>query len=223
MHLTRARVSLNPMRGATLDYTAHQMIANWFGDRSDRGYLFRADAFDGRNATLMVLSEHEPPLEDERPNQFGDVIELRTRPYSLNVKEGDLLDLDLRMNATRTDGQTRKRADVWMAVWEKDPDTPRSPEDVYREYLARKLDGAATIREMVLRNRRFVDASRGFMKDRQPKFVAADVAAVIEVNDPAKLHDLMRKGVGRAKAFGCGLMFVGPIGTLFPRVPRSGT
>jgi CRISPR system Cascade subunit CasE len=40
--------------------------------------------------------------------------------------------------------------------------------------------------------------------------VSTTFQGVIEVQQPEKLAELLRKGIGPAKAFGCGLMLVRP-------------
>ena len=139
-------------RFKTRDYLLHQAVANLFGDRPDRGYLFyEIGRRKDRTAELLVLSDR-PPTEGLPEVSPWQITRLRTKPFIVRLPSGAVLDFEIRVNATvvRTTARGRKggrvrrkrRVDVWDALWGEHRDTDRTRDDVYAEYLGRKLAAA---------------------------------------------------------------------------------
>jgi CRISPR system Cascade subunit CasE len=224
--LTRAVLNLNGQRaphGSTREYLLHQLVADLFPDRPDRGYLFRETRPRPCGAELLVLSDVAPRDIGEIPvHPWGCAVDLASKPFEVHIASGTELDFEIRMNATRvvtgTEGG-KKRRDVWDAVFQADRNDPRSPHDVYGDYLARKLAGAATVHQARVTDRGEVRALRA---GRKPiSFVAANVVGALTVTDPAALLALAGAGIGRAKAFGCGLLCLSRPGTVLARRERA--
>lgn len=218
-------------RGSTRDYLLHQLVADLFPDRPDRGYLFRETRPRPCGAELLVLSEVPPRLPEEVPvHPWGCAVDVRSKPFAPRLKVGMVLDFEARVNATRVvtlpDG-TKKRVEIWNAVVAADREDPRTPHDIYREWLARKLEGVAEVDEARVTERGEVRAGRGTERGRHPMdrrilFVAANVIGTLRVLDPERLVDEVAAGVGRAKAFGCGLLCLSRPGSVLRRRDAGG-
>lgn len=209
-----------PERGATEPYVVHQLVADLFGDYEHRPYLFRAE--EGRDVRNTLLLSTRPPQDpaDIPRRSFGRVRAVKTKPFAIEVPPGTNLDYEIRINATKDvprDGQRSKRLDVWEAVWREDRDTDRTPADLYGEYLARKLEGVADIVSAHLTARGFVRVRRDLEHRRPIQFVAANLIGTLTVLDPAGLEHRVTAGIGRSKAFGCGLLCLSRPGTVLPR------
>ncbi len=208
------------IRGATKPYLLHQLLADLFGQFRKRPFLYRSEEREGPTQEVLLLSSRRPLPENEYPNRsFGRVHTVRTKPYSLDLPEGIQLDYEIRLNATK-DIPNRKersrRTDVWEAVWQNEPDTKLSPEQVYGAYLQRKLSGAAEILSTAVTERGFVRARKN-LKTHTVGFVAVNLIGSLTVLDPAFLQELCKEGIGRSKAFGCGLLCLSRPGSVLPR------
>ena len=234
--LTVSRAVLRITRGggqaerrSTGSYLIHQAIADLFGDRADRGYLYRVTADYPGGAEVLVLS-HAPPLAAAGLSspEHRRVQRVQSKRFDPHLTPGQLLDFEIRINATQVvttekDGRVKKqRTDAWEAVWQADKQTPRTPHEVYGEYLQRKLQGAAELLPDAggalarVTERGEVQARRG----NQPKpirFVAANLIGSLRVEDPEQFLDIVVRGIGRAKAFGCGLLCLSRPGSVLAR------
>lgn len=82
---------------------------------------------------------------------------------------------------------------------------PLIREDGQREWLARKLDGAARVEAAsVLAHPPLYFRKAG----AAGKLLTATFEGLLRVADPEALRQLLKKGIGPAKAFGCGLLLV---------------
>jgi CRISPR system Cascade subunit CasE len=230
--LSRAVLSLDGRRaprGSTRDYLLHQLVADLFPDRTDRGYLFRETRPRPCGAELLVLSDVPPRDLGEVPvHPWGCAVDVASKPFMPRLASGMRLDFEVRVNATRVVSgpdldrrgkPKRRRHDVWDVVWGAEKTTTRSPADVYRAWMAQQLDGAAVVEETRVLDRGEVRALRA---GRGPiTFIATNVAGSLVVADPDALLARVHAGLGRAKAFGCGLLCLSLPGTVLRRLGGS--
>ncbi|MEX2609313.1 MAG: type I-E CRISPR-associated protein Cas6/Cse3/CasE [Gemmatimonadota bacterium] len=224
-HISEAVLALDPARaarGATRPYLVHQLVADLFGEFERRPFLYREQESKGTSQTVLILSSTAPLAPEEVPvRDVGVVRSIRSKPFVVDVPPGTMLDFEIRLNATKdvptSKGARSKRMDVWEAVWQEHPETTRSPEQVYGEYLQRKLDGAGKMGACALVARGLVRARKQLSGPKPITFVAADLIGTMEVTDPHALVAAVSGGMGRAKAFGCGLMCLSRPGTVLPR------
>lgn len=217
LFISRARLSYRRYRGYSAPYIVHQLVADLFAD-GDRQHLYRVTARAPGRAHVLVLSA-VPPNDGVSGHPWGSATQLETKAFDPELQRGMVLDYEIRVNATRivtyADGK-KKRKDVWDAVFEADRDDRRSPHDVYRAYLDRKLQGAARICGTRVTERGGVRAARA--DRRHPiQFIAANAIGSLVIEDPERFLDLVREGIGRAKAFGCGLLCLSKPGTVLVR------
>lgn len=226
-NLTLSRATLQIRRGggeaerrSTGPYLIHQAVADLFGDRATRGYLYRVTAEWPGGVDALILS-HVPPLSLAQLTspEHRRATRVESKSFAPELVPDQPLDYEIRLNATRVvtrpDGK-KQRTDVWEAVWQPDRNTPRSPHEVYGEYLARKLDGAAEVLDARVTERGEVQARRGGRGD-VARFVATNLIGTLRVTDPEQFLNIIAAGVGRAKAFGCGLLCLSRPGTVLPR------
>lgn len=217
---SRVELALRPHRGSSPEYLTHQLVADLLGDRPDRGYLYRVthESRDRSHVQLLLLSDGAPvPAPHNRA--WGQVLRVDTKPFAPRLKPGDLLDFEVRLNATAVvtlPNGRKRRTDIWDAVFTANRNDPRSPHDVYGAYLARKLDGVAEVLDARVTARGQVRARRAG-EPHPITFVATNVAGILRVTDPDAFINRLAAGVGRAKAFGCGLLCLSRPGTVLPR------
>jgi CRISPR system Cascade subunit CasE len=229
--LSRATLQVRPGEGdherrSTAPYLVHQAVADLFGERDDRGYLYRVTGEWPGGANVLVLSAAAPlpPARVGSP-PHRRAVHVESRDFAPALAPGDMLDFELRLNATQVvtdpDSGRKVRTDAWEATWRADRDTPCTPHDVYGAYLRRKLSDVADVLEARVTERSEVRARRGD-RPRPIRFVAANVIGTLRVTDPARLVEQVAAGVGRAKAFGCGLVCLSRPGTVLRRREAGG-
>lgn len=188
---------------------AHQLIWTAFADHSDRkrDFLWRQDDRRG----WLVLS-HRPP--DNRHGLF----QVETKPFAPHLDKGQRLAFALRANAvvTRKDAKGRpKRSDVVMDRLRAIPPGERAPA---RERIAAEAAGNWLVAQGVVAgfgvNGIDVLAYRTEMIPRKGKrgieLGVLDLEGEIRVERPDAFLMALGAGLGKAKAFGCGLMLIRP-------------
>jgi CRISPR system Cascade subunit CasE len=219
--LSRALLRLRPARGWTAEYLTHQLVADLFGDRADRGYLYRVTTERPGGVEVLVLSDRAPLSPEGLPiRDWGAALDVQSKPFAPALTGGQALDFEIRLNATQvvTDPATgrKRRTDAWEAVWQADKQTPRTPHDVYGEYLQRKLEDVAEVQSARVVERGEVRARRGDRREAI-RFVAANVIGTLTVLDSTRFLEIVAAGIGRSKAFGCGLLCLSAPGTVLAR------
>lgn len=213
---TRAVISLRPDRVATPEYRVHQHVADLFGQAVERPYLYRVMKERPGGQEVFVLSTRSPIGIDALPvRPTGATVHVESKPIAPVLTAGAVYDFDLRVNATASrDG---RRLDVWDAR----RDIDASMETVYGDWLCRKLGAAAEVLDVAVVERRRIRPATRAANAKSITFVAADLRGRLRVSDPDALIGLMAMGVGRAKAFGCGLLCLSRPGTAIPQTLAS--
>lgn len=220
MYLSRIEV---PWESARNPYDLHRQVWRLFPgetresidaiDGGRPGFLFRVEHSSiGRPAQLLVQSRRAPEVAE-------GLALVGTRQFHPRPEARLRLAFLLTANPVRTivDTEAEAKPDKLRRHVEKiarrADQMPRQPksrvplikEDEQREWLARKLTGAATIEAV----RVLPHAPTYFRKgNRGGKLVTVTFEGVLSVTDPIHLTRLLENGIGPAKAFGCGLLLV---------------
>jgi CRISPR system Cascade subunit CasE len=231
--LTLSKVRLSLRRGggeaerrSTAAYLIHQAVADLFGDHEKRDYLYRVLSEWPGGRELLVLSRTLPHAAEEVSSPtHRRAIRVESRSYEPTFTAGQLLDFEIRLNATavvsapgrkESERPRKRRVDVWESVWGRDKQTSLSQVSVYSDYLSRKLTAVAEVLDAAITERGEVQARRGDVPE-PIRFVATNVIGTLRVTDPEGLPPLISNGIGRSKAFGCGLLLVSHPGTILAR------
>jgi len=213
-----ARVLLPDDHGARA-YSAHRLIWSLFTGDADvkRDFLYRADAPDlrrGARAQLLILSRRAP-------NPDNSLLDVESKSFEPDLRDGDRLGFMLRANATRTrktaDGKSI-RVDVVMDAIHKSGDRAEARSKAISEAGQAWLEsqGAKSGFRLVAdeHGERPSVSIDGYEQWRFPglgrdgKISTLDFQGVLEVTDPRLFLTKLFDGFGRAKAFGCGLMLI---------------
>lgn len=209
------------MRGA---YEAHQWLWRFLPAPAGtpRSFLFRRRDTDGL-PRFYVVSDRVPVA----PTAYWQV---STKPYAPELNAGDRLGFDLRANpvvSTRSAAGKAARHDVVMqektrllkerglvrwADWTT-PDRPALQDLVRRSAGTWLQQRSATLGVRVDDDTLRVE---GYEQHRGKagglRFSTVDFSGMLEVRDPEALRRALFGGIGHAKAFGCGLLLIRPIG-----------
>lgn len=227
MQLTR--MHLNPRRRQTMRFqrdpqALHAAVVSAFPTDGDQArILWRLDR-DGHEATLLIVSPRVPSLEhlqeqagwqNEQTWESRDYNQLLAR-----LTKGQRYAFRLVANPVHTvtgeDGKKRRLAHVsaphqlgWLADradqigvrFLDDVGEPQSfPSDAEEHPLP--LPGIRIGERKTLKFRR---------GNQQVTLAQARFEGGVEVHDVGQLRDALVRGIGRAKAYGCGLMTLAPL------------
>lgn len=213
LFLSRIWTNPKPVRGYTEPYVVHQLVAELFGEQDARPYVYRV--LDGEPAGRVLVLSSVAPSAEPVDRVFGTVSRVESKPFAPDLRSGQRLDYEIRVNATRS--VNRRRTDLWDAIRESDPNTEITPHRAYGDFLARTLDAAARVVDARVTERSAVRPRRGDQPGAPMMFIATNVVGSLEVRQPDELLTRMASGLGRAKAFGCGLLCLSRPGTLLLR------
>ncbi|MGV3103903.1 type I-E CRISPR-associated protein Cas6/Cse3/CasE [Rothia sp. 32237D007AR] len=191
----------------------HRAIMHLFpelmGDtpRADSSILFRLDAIAGSAPYFLIQSNLAPneghPVEAKQ-------VELVSPPA------GTYISFRLALNAVKRKGNkpgsNGKRGQGIVQIpfdgdVEADKALPRMS-----EWLADKLSPALSDVTIMNHQRQVLGSDRSGRAQGSPFVVQVDtVDGFARVEDPAHLEEILLKGIGRAKSYGCGLLSIRPL------------
>ena len=210
--------------GTSKIFDAHRRLV-WTlfpGDGQKRDFIWRSDG----NGKFLIVSARAPLASRIfRP--------LETKAYAPRLQRGDRLSFLLRANATMARSRRRERAatnqtkkmtsrdrrvDIVMnamieqerlgdQVGDRASRRMRVANDVAREWLTKQGERAGfTLQNSIVEDYSVASLSR--RGQRRAKIGVLDLKGSIIVVEPSDVKTALFSGIGRAKAFGCGLMLV---------------
>jgi CRISPR system Cascade subunit CasE len=229
MLLSRVRVApqgLDPqhfhavMKGDA--YGNHQLLWKLFPDDEERPFLFRQEdertlASNGNPRGIPLFYV----LSTTEPVDVPGLLQCETRPFEPKLDIGSRLHFRLRANpvvARRREGESRSRVhDVLMDAKTQarsakidDPAAIRGAMDEAAvRWLANKersdRAGYSLLHEPeVTGYRQHVHRRRG----REIRFSSVDYEGALEVVEPRRFLGSLASGIGRSRAFGCGMWMI---------------
>lgn len=204
--------------GTSPDYLRHQAVMSLFMNDPEARPLFRVIRDAAGLDELLVLGAQSP--EQTSSIETGAWVKrLESKPYAPVLRAGQALDFNITVNATgivtQPDGR-KLRQDVWDIVFAGKPAAEVDRDDIYRQWLARQLAGSADVLDAGVGRRSLVRIRR---KPRAAPvtFVRTELTGSLRIRDAALLVQSIVGGIGRARAFGCGLLCLMPLRSLTRR------
>ncbi len=204
MFLSRVEI---PWEFARNPYDFHRQLWRMFpgepketrsnNEEARQGFLFRIEVNPtGRPARLLVQSRRPPEVA-------SGMIVTGMREFHPQPVGGQRLAFLLTANPIKTITDIQRQ--VKPGKRSEKCRVPLIRETEQRDWLSRKLaDAAEVVAANVLPH-----APMYFRKgNHSGKLMPITFNGVLRVNDPIWLTDLLEKGVGPAKGFGCGLLLV---------------
>ncbi len=219
IRFTREGIRRQCRRGVTADlFREHQMIWDLFDNTPDqqRDFLYRREDRPGEPPFYYLLSARHP-LEG------NESLIVETKPFEPHLQSGDRLQFQLRVNAVVTrkaddHSKRRIRRDIIEAAIDEyrnaDPDGESWPpssvihHDAANKWLERQGEKQGfQPGDCLVSNRQFHKVRKpGDANKRQ--FTSLDIQGSLVVIEPKAFLTMLQQGLGRSKAFGCGLMLV---------------
>ena len=225
-----------PLQSADEGYLAHCAMRAAFGAlapqpfamRPARGRFARVLGYAGVSAD--ELRDHAASFAEPLAHSACNVPSIAAKPMPEAWPAGMQLGFEVRIcpirrpsdNAPRkAAGATRDNAEVdcfLSECWKAGAAVRLSREEIYCSWIARELarDGAATMRAAQMISFRRIRLSRSDHAAARRLRVCerpdALLRGVLEVRDPVAFTALLRRGVGRHRAFGFGMLLLRPAG-----------
>jgi len=219
MYLTR--LFLNPVHRDVHkcmedSHALHVRVLSLFGDseqgRANLGVLHRLEVNEQTGTVVLLVQSATAPRRDALPAGFLDPraaadawSSTPLEPFFDRLTTGAAFRFRLRANATRRidtktgpDGKRRNGRRV-----------PLRRDDVLRAWIVRKLADAGLEPAGEVRIRPD-GAPRGNRAGKRVTHEAHVFEGVAIVRDGARARDAVQRGVGPAKAYGCGLLSLAP-------------
>lgn len=214
-----AQRGLSDRRGFDPHNAMHVLLSALFGKGALQPYrLFQPDtgpwSVYGHSAmSAEELSETARLVGTPDMLEVIDLESLRGKPLPEQVPEGRRIGFDIRLFPVMRRGEDQVR-DAYAALRERQlrdggdmGGGVLSREKVYREWFAERMGGAAeleTFRMTAFSMSRMVRSGKAFTG---PDLVAQ---GTLRVTGPERFRPLLHEGVGRARAYGFGLMLLRP-------------
>ncbi|PXX96297.1 type I-E CRISPR-associated protein Cas6/Cse3/CasE [Halomonas sp. LBP4] len=229
MYLSRIRVDLNGLsREALFDvmqggaYGVHQLLWQVFpGHQGPRPFLFRQEMEED-------TEQGKPPkglplfyvLSSCEPSTIPGLLDVQCKPFAPELRQGDRLAFRLRANPTvarRVEGAKHSpRSDVLMAAKKPFPPGQRTSaecvqamDQAARDWLQTRVEELGfhlPVAPEVGAYRQHALQKPG--RRNAIQYSSVDYEGLLEVTEPGRLVETLAHGIGRAKAFGCGLMLI---------------
>lgn len=218
-----SRVTFNPTVQARSElirltqngaYAAHQLLWKLFTHDSKRSFLFREEITDSGMPTFYVLSLNEPAADTP-------IFTSESKPYRPQLEAGDRLAYKLRTNPTvsiSTKGGRSRRHDVLMHAKRKardegvtnSQDMETAMHDAARAWFAdeQRLTRWGFTLDSLPDVERYTQHKVVGKNGRPVQFSSVDLQGLLTVSDPNKFLTNLYSGIGKSKAFGCGLMLI---------------
>ena len=198
-------------------YREHQALWRLFDEDPDaeRDFLYR-QIFEGGKMKYYVLSKRKPHDKSGIWNIDGP------KEYSPRLKKGQRLFFMLRANPVlfSSSGGQKKRHDVVMNAktamgYKAMPLSRRPPlQKLVRDSCIQWLRKRAAVNGFSFKEEEVLAEGyrrRRFLRSRSEKpviYSSVDFQGVLTVSDPDRFKSMLMEGVGKSKAFGCGLMLI---------------
>lgn len=220
-----------PRRQADIGYMVHCAVKELFGDLAPRPFAMTGDK--GRYSSLLAYSDHDKDTMKTHADSFADPwlhrmvnwAQFDAKPMPTSWPAGHRLGFEIRccpvQRMSSADDRHRKGAevDVFLAqCWNfGDSDVPVDREAVYREWLTKQFDrhgGARVLSAQLQGFQRQQLVRRTHGKERNSTVCErpdAVIRGAVEITDSDAFTALLRRGIGRHRAFGYGMLLLRPL------------
>lgn len=205
MHLSKIHI---PLALAKNTYELHQALWRLFPKRDNekRDFLFRVEKLEkGIGSSILLQSAIKPQLSESSPVILG------VRDYNPIFSLGQRLRFRLRANPIKTikdsdKGTVEKKGRTFTRTVR----VPLLHEEQQQAWLERKLQDCAQLETLIIQPEPIL-YFRKVKEKRSGKIQPVLFEGILTVLEPELLFQQLQKGIGPAKAFGCGLLSIAKV------------
>jgi len=187
-------------RKARNPYDIHRGLWKLFPNRPDsnRDFLFRVEKQQKGFGTEILIQSMQKPIRTDSACHVK-----ANREYNLSLKKGQRLRFRLRANPTKKisdqKGRINKKGEI------KKCRVPLIREEEQKDWLERKLANICSLDALII-HREVPLYFRKHKEQRSGKILTVLFDGILGVEYPSAFVDMIKMGIGPAKAFGCGLI-----------------
>lgn len=202
MYLSKVFVT---WRKARNPYDIHRQLWELFPNRPDsnRDFLFRVEKQEKGFGAEILLQSIQKPIKNDSACYIK-----ASREYNLFLNKGQRLRFRLRANPTKKiidqKGRINQKGEI------KKCRVPLIHEEDQKAWLERKLENSCFLDDLII-HREVPLFFRKHKKQRSGKIQTILFDGITEVEYPIAFLDMLKMGIGPAKAFGCGLLSLAKI------------
>lgn len=180
-------------------YEIHRALWKLFPEDAEaaRDFLFRVERSEGNQAEILMQSNREPVFT------YKEASVIASRKYHLSVSTGQRLRFMLVANPVKMIDDEKGRRNVRGDL--KKCRVPLIREGDQRAWIERKCHAAATFDSLAI-DPIFPLRFKRNKEDHAGKIQPVAFLGILKIENPGALAGLVQRGVGPAKAFGCGLL-----------------
>ncbi|WP_026321270.1 type I-E CRISPR-associated protein Cas6/Cse3/CasE [Arhodomonas aquaeolei] len=233
MYLSRVRVAPEGLGPKALQmlvqgdaYGNHQLLWRLFpDDHAERPFLFRQEL--ERDSHTVAEPRGLPlfyVLSTAEPRSVPGLLDCESRAFEPRLRTGQCLAFRLRANpvvARREEGRRRSRHhDVLMDAKRQarhDGVTEPPAIQAHMDEAARRWLGDESRSDRAGYRLPAVPQVSGYRqhayrrRGREIRFSSVDYEGIIEVTSPERFRTTLAEGIGRSRAFGCGMWMIRPV------------
>lgn len=193
-------------------YRIHQALWNLFGSDPDanRDFLYRQEGHTDELA-FLVLSQRKPETDD-------GLWRIQSKPYAPKLQSGQHLAFSIRINPVvkrRDDAGRQHRHDLVMDLKKNEPDAAETQAErvqlaAHQWLSAREPQYGFELTEETVIGEAYRQWRFGGKNGNRISFSTIDCSGRLSITDIGRFESALMKGVGPAKAFGCGLLLIRP-------------
>ena len=203
MYLSKIHI---PWPLAKNPYQLHQALWRLFPGQelgAEREFLFRVEQMQaGVGSNVLLQSPLQPQNAEQSP------LILAQREYALTITEGQRLRFRLRANPIKTIKDSSKgTVEKKGKIFTKTVRVPLIHEEEQQAWLERKLQDIAKLETLIVQPEP-VTYFRKAKENRSGKIQTVLFDGVLTVTNATEFSHQLGKGIGAAKAFGCGLLSI---------------
>lgn len=199
-------------------YEEHAFIWALFEKDGDIGRDFLYRRVDEQTGSLFYV------LSKRKPQEGNEQWEVETKSFKPVIKIGDRFQFSLRANPVITKkpegsaSKKRRRDDVFMNALAEYKDVPHAQRPTNAEILTKSafewLDQRAqsngfhvATESVLVEGYRKVEMVKRSRKD-SIQFGVVDYSGILEVTNVGLFYKALNQGIGKSRAFGCGLLLI---------------
>jgi CRISPR system Cascade subunit CasE len=192
----------------------HDLVWTLFGDTAerDRDFVFRVDDRGGR----LVVMAYAPRQPDPAQQRLWDV---QSRPFTPQLYPGDRIRFDLRLNPVKQHNNTRidevydlfrREREAAKAANVAVPDRLNIAREVGADWLDRRAQSLGIDLDRETVKAESYTTNPVFRPGKRKPFTLSilDLKGEADVTDPSALTRALTRGIGRGRAYGCGMMMI---------------
>ncbi len=220
-------IGLNRKEDEDLGYGVHAWLASMFGDLAPKPFRLFMAAKDHRPPKILCYAQNPASILIERAKSFAQPFALSvcdldkhiaSRPMPDRMEAGARFRFEVLICPVGRKSRSGIEKDIFLIHADADASKELTRIKVYGDWLTEQLQTAGQVEKIELKAfrlvtqiRRSTTASRSKEKLSPLIRPQALMSGILKVMDAEAFRDTLVRGIGRHRAFGYGMLLLGPV------------